>query len=74
MTNVQKLKKLRVYGRFVRNLNANYTEGGLGNLNDVQLYINSKQPEDLMWGSFIWNDTPEGCLFWEGILQKFMAL
>lgn len=74
MTNVQKLKKLRVYGRFVRNLNANRKKHGFEKPNDMQLYINSKHPEKLMWGSFIWDGTPEGQFFWEGIAQKFMAL
>ena len=74
MTNVQKLKKLRVYRKFVRNLKASFKEFGLPKLNNVDTYINSKDTEVLMWAQFIWLRTPEGRDFWEGINEKFIAL
>ena len=74
MTNVQKLKKLRVYRKFVRNLKAGPVKGGLRESNNVDRYIDSKDIGRLMWSSFIWDNTPEGRDFWAGITPKLIAL
>lgn len=74
MTNVQKLKKLRVYRKFVRNLKASREEARLPKLNNVDTHIDSKDIKTLMWAQFIWLNTPEGHDFWEGINEKFIAL
>ena len=74
MTNVQKLKKLRVYRKFVSNLKTNRGENGLRELNNVDTYIDSKNIEVLMWVSFVWINTPEGHDFWEEISIKILDL
>lgn len=74
MTNVQKLKKLQVYRKFVRNLKASFKEFGWPELNNVDTYINSKNTEELMWAQFIWLNTPEGHDFWERINEEFLAI
>ena len=74
MTNVEKLKKLRVYRKFVRNLKVSLKEAGLPELDNVNTYINSQDTEVLILAQFIWIKTPEGHEFWEGINEKFIAL
>lgn len=74
MTNVQKLKKLRVYGKFVRNLKASRKEDGVRELGNVDAYIDSKEPDHFLWSSFVWHSTPEGQAFWMKISQKLIAL
>jgi hypothetical protein len=74
MTNVEKLKKLRVYGKFVRNMNAGRKKVGLKRPINVQAHINSKKSEFLVLCSFIWEQTPEGDDYWEDIYEKFSAL
>jgi len=74
MTNVEKLKKLRVYGKFVRNMNVSLKEWRLEKPKNVQEYIDSKMPEYLVSCSFVWRQTPEGHDFWEDINEKFSAL
>ena len=74
MTNTEKLKKLRVYSKFMRNFKANWREVGLRELNNVDTYIDSEETDEFLWSSFVWANTPEGQNFWIKIYQKLLAL
>lgn len=71
MTNVQKLKKLRVYSKFMRNMKNSFA-GTLVTVHYKQ--INAIPERILISIAFKWCETTEGYFFWDDIDKKFMAL
>ena len=67
MTNVEKLKELGVYEKFVHNLKTLESSDYIGWSLDVDEYINNQHPTDLIAGSFIWRESPEKHIFWRNI-------
>lgn len=74
MTNVQKLKELGVYEKYLHNLKFFLHEPLFDSLGDIDSYLNAVRPDWVVANAFSWGETPEGHGFWSDIDKKFMAL
>ena len=59
------LKKNRAFTKFKTNYNVH--KGGISIDDLIDIYVNEKRPDSIIYGAFIWIITPEGPTYWDNL-------